>query len=451
MPFTPYHFQAKDVKKIERLDGRALVAWDPGLGKSALSLWYAVRNNLFPCVIVCPASIKWQWRGEAARFFSLRSAVLEGRKANEFTSKAFPVYILNYDILKDWRGVLTNLNPKLIVLDEVHMCGNFKTARTKASKKFGRCSPHVLGLSGTPLVNRPAELWPTLNILRPDLYPNFLPYALEYCAARKGKFGWDFSGASNLDHLHAKLSSSVLIRRRKLDVLKDLPPKTRVVIPFEIDNRGEYDRARSDFLFWARDHLGDLKSSKAAKVMGLSRMAVLKRLAAKGKMGSVFEWIDNFLEGSDSKGIFFTCHVDVIWNQLHARYPKESVVVDGSITGRNREAAFDRFRRDERVRLLFGNDRAAGVGWNGAVADTVGFVEMGWTPQTQMEDRAWRIGQENPVTCYYFVGRGTIEEHLCKINQEKQKRLNEIIDGDGESVPLDVFDKLLESLLREGK
>ena len=122
-------------------------------------------------------------------------------------------------------------------MDECHYIKNRETQRTQAARIAAQKSPHVIGISGTPLTNRPSELWPMLNIINPKEFDAFMSYAWTFCRPKKQRGKWQYSGHKNLDVLHRQLKRTLMIRRKKEDVLKDLPEKTRSVIPLELNKK----------------------------------------------------------------------------------------------------------------------------------------------------------------------------------------------------------------------
>lgn len=457
---TPFKYQLTDVRRIHQLGGRVLVGWEMGLGKSYLSLFHALRHpELRPIVVICPASIKYQWERECKIHTGMLAKVLEGTRPDvDAIETHYPVWIVNYDILgqrqgekygEGWLSFLKSLKPQLVILDEIHYTSNRTAHRAKWSRELCSGVPSVLGLSGTPLTNRPAELWSPLNIIRPDLFPSFWSFVQRYTQARRTRWGWDFRGASNIEELAQKLAP-VMIRRRTEDVLADLPTQRRSVIHLEMDNRHEYNKALTQFRKWLEERVPD-KARSALRAETLTKLGYLKRLAAHLKLRSVFEWIDNFLEESDGKIILFAVHTKII-DQLKERYNPISVVVTGSVTGRDRQHAVDKFVTNNRTRIFIGNIKAAGVGWSAKGCSDVAFVEVGWTPgeHTQAERRVYGIGRGERgrgSNAWYLVARDTIETSLIELLQRKQKTITAILDnGKGEN--FDVVEELMSSLLK---
>lgn len=338
-----------------------------------------------------------------------------------------------------------------VLVSNCQYISNPTTLRSKAVRELCEGVPAIIALSGTPLTNRPIELWPILNILAPDKFPSRYAFAHRYCAAKRTHWGWDFSGASNLDELNRKLQP-VMIRRRKADVLKDLPAKRRSVIPMELSNPKEYEEARDNFSEWLADRDPN-RMERNDKANALVKIGHLKRLAARLKLPAALDWIDSFLQQTDEKLVVFGIHRESIVEAIHERYANSSIVT-GAVTGKKRQLAIDKFLRDKKCRLFVGNIDAAGVGWSAKGVSNVAFVELPWSPGklAQCEDRCHGIGRgdENKSThSWTLVGRGTIEEKLADVLQKKQRNLSKVLDGKGNPDDLNIFDLLIKELGRK--
>jgi len=446
---NPYPFQLEDLNRIDEVyNGRALVAWEMGLGKTFLALSFAKRRKLKPIIVVCPASIKYNWEREAALHVNLRAEVLEGTKVPQakWSLNKPELIILNYDILHKWLPVIKKLKPQLVILDEVHYTKSRSTRRTKACRMLCKGVEHVLALSGTPLINRPIELWPILNMLWPKEFTSYKAFGFRYCKPEFTPWGWKFNGATKVKELNRILKRSCMVRRLKKEVLQDLPNKIRAVVPMKLSKPHEYKKALVDFVDWLRT-AHPSKARAALKAEELAKAGYLKRLVAELKLPSVIEWVENFLAESTGKLILFGIHKKII-GELYGHFKPLSVVVDGSVNNKRRQNAIDKFQHDPNCRLFIGNIQAAGVGWNGTAATAVAFCELGWTPgeHIQAEDRAHRIGQKDHVTCYYLVGRDTIEDKTCKLLHKKQKVLTGVLDGKQPKHSGNVFDELIQSI-----
>lgn len=451
-----YKYQEKGVRKIQHFKGRALLADEMGLGKTLEALtWLEQNPDLRPAIVVCPASLKWVWETEASLHLGMRSEILNGQKPPKkgFIDK-HALIIINYEILQYWLRYLRRLNPKVLLLDEVHYIKTKGTRkhpikRTNAVMRLAKRIPHIIGIGGTPFVNgRPYELWPILHLLRPDHFESLFVYKWRYCNPVRKPWGWEYKGANNLRELHRKLNSLMMIRRLKKDVLSELPAKIRQIIPMDIENRNEYEDALNNFITWITKK-STIKAERAKRAERLVQMGYLKRLAAELKMKFVLQWIDDFLEESNGKLVLGAIHKNII-KQIHSKYRHISVVVDGSITGKKRKLAIKIFQRNKSIRLFIGSIQAAGVGITLTAASTVAFLEIPWTPAEviQFEDRIHRIGQKKAAMIYYLIAKGTIEEKLCELLQKKQAILSATLDGKKQINRLEIFDELQRELLK---
>ncbi len=447
-------YQKIGVKKIERYNGRVLLADSMGLGKTIQALTYLKNHpELRPAIIICPASVKWVWEWQAKKHCHLQTTVLSGRKVPKYTlNQPDPIMILNYDILDAWKDYLKSIKPLVVIMDEVHAIKGGRTKRARACKTLCKKVPHVIAMSGTPLTNRPAELFPTLNILWPNEFPAFTPFAHRWCAPKWKPWGWDYRGASHLEELHGKIKRLGMIRRLKEDVLKDLPSKTRLVVPMDISNVKEYEQALNEFIKWLSKR-SPSKAQRASKAEELVKIGYLVRLASELKMKSVFEWVDNFFEESDGKLVLF-CHHKKIVNLLKERYRDICTVITGATSQKKRKIAVQNFQKNKKTRLFIGNIRAAGTGIDLYAASTVAFVETGWVSEDciQCEDRLHRLGQKNSVTVYYLIAKDTIESNLCKILQKKHDIVTQVLDGrcTRKDSRMAVHDELIKEI-RKGK
>jgi SWI/SNF-related matrix-associated actin-dependent regulator 1 of chromatin subfamily A len=451
---SPIPFQRDVVLDTEDFGGRSLVALEQGLGKTVCSLAILVRERIesWPAVVVCPSSMKFVWEAESIRF-GIRPTILEGQKivaGRSRRGRAPRLTIVNYDILHHQLPLLLEQGVSTVILDESQYLQSRTTKRTKAAMKLGRTARHVIALSGTPLINRPAELWPTLHVIRPDLYPSFWQFAQRFCNPRRTPWGWDYSGASNLDLLHSTLNRQLMIRRLKSDVMKDLPDKIRSVVPMPIRDRQEYELARDDFVSWLRARQpGSVES--ALRAQRLTQIGHLLRLCARLKLPAVVEWCNDFLEQSGEKLVVAAVHRKMIEALDRRLLGGKHVIIDGSVTGRLRKAAVDQFQRDPETRVLIGNIKAAGVGITLTASSNVAMAEMAWSPgaMLQMEDRCHRIGAKDTVWAHYLVAHGTIEERLASILQQKQEVIRATLDGGAPEDDLTVFDQLMAELEKD--
>jgi SWI/SNF-related matrix-associated actin-dependent regulator 1 of chromatin subfamily A len=459
----PYKYQQVGVNRIhKKFGGVALLADEQGLGKSCQALLY--RKKYLPkgkIVIICPATIKWNWQNEVKIWLEKQSHILEKRTPTPEAKrmcKTKKILIINYDILGDpkkkdsWVRYIRNvLKPDLMIVDECHNVKSADAQRTKAVRYLSRRTKKRIFASGTPMTNRPPELWPVLNMLVPDLFPSFRTFASRYSKPEWTPWGIKYKGAQRLNELHKLLKGVVMVRRLQKDVLADLPTKTRSIIPIELNSKemADYRRAEDDFKNWLKK-THPLKANKMRSADRLVRFGYLRRLISQLKLPYVKKWIDDFLEESDSKLILFGVHKFVV-KGLQLQYPGISTRIDGSVIGEKRQHAINSFTNNKRIRIMFGNIQAAGVGWNGTAANTCAFAELDWVPalHTQAGKRIHRIGQKQKTFENYLIVRGTIEQRLCEINEAKQVVIDHALDGGEQDDSFDVY-SLLEASLLDG-
>lgn len=426
---TLFEFQAKGVSFIEHNKGRALIADEMGLGKTIQALaWLQLHPEVRPAIIVCPASVKLNWRREAITWMNNPKVEILSGTTPSIKTKA-DIFIINYDILADWIESLKSLEPRVIITDECHYYKSNQTKRTKAVKMLAKGIPHVIALSGTPIVNRPIEMFNAIKMISPELFPDAWAYARRYCNARHNGYGWDFNGSSNSEELHQILTDSIMIRRLKVDVLKDLPDKLKSFVPMSLTNQSEYDKAEADFIQFIKDTKGADAAKKASNAQAFAEIEGLKQLAVRGKLKQVIDWINEFME-VDTKLVVFATHKFVI-DEIMQAFPKISVKVDGSVTMTERQQSVDLFQNNPDIKLFVGNIKAAGIGITLTAASNVAFVELPWTPGdlVQAEDRCHRIGQKDSVTIHYLLADGTIENKIATLLDSKRKVLDAVLDG----------------------
>jgi len=413
-------YQKESLGFIDSRNGRALLGLDAGLGKSAVALGWMKYRKKYPTLIVCPASLKLNWENEVKKFLGKESVVLYGspQKSQRLIGD---IIIINYDILKKWETLLLKKKFELMIIDESQVTKNSSAQRTKAVLKLSGAIPCVIPMSATSVENGPMDLFTTFKIINKKLFPNKHQFGIRYCGAVHNGWGWKYPGATNIKEL-IDLLGDVMIRRKKSDVLKELPDKTRAVVPIELDNRKEYVKCENTFLQWYRMNQGQ-------KVNAMAKMEALKQLTNKGKFNQIIEWIGNYLE-SGNKLIVFGIHIDQV-ESIHKQF-KQSVLLYGKMNSKQKQKSVDDFQNDKKIRLMVANIKSGGVGLNLTAAPDTCTIELPWNPAIleQAESRVHRIGQTaDKVTNYYLIAPRTIEEDMMSTLDAKQKIMDKILDG----------------------
>lgn len=438
-------YQRKVVHDIfVKYHGQALLALDMGLGKSAISI--AAMEHISECaLIVCPASLKYNWLNEINKFYPQLipyTYICEGRKPNNIDSST-RCYICNYEVLWYWQGFFRD-KIKVLVLDESHFIKEKNAKRAKAALYLSAFAEYKILLTGTPIENKPIELWSQLAIINRNFFPSWLLFAKKYNGAVKDIYGWKMTRATNSKELNRFLSEKCMIRLKKEDVLKELPPITRQVYPVRIDNEREYKEAERDIITWiAKNSELDLKRAKKAEAQ--IKLDKLKLIAAKGKLAAIKEWVNG--NSPNFKIVLFCYHREVL--ELFHQGIDNHVFVPSELDARGRQEAVARFQEDSKCRVFLTTIRVGGTGFTLTASHTTVFAQLDWNPSkhSQAESRVHRIGQSaSSVDAIYFIARGTIEEKIISLIDTKAAETKAVIDG----VQIESED-LLGSLLKELK
>lgn len=443
MQLRPYQIAGADRLAGElRLNG--LLADEMGLGKSAqaLAALWAKRKVAFPALVVCPGNLKYNWAREAGMWLpDINIRILNGMcNRNQFKCRSeYELTIINYDILADrgiegsknwhkgWGRLLSEAGFQTVIFDECHKMKNPKAKRTASILAMCTGIKNKMALSGTPIESRPIEFFTTLQLVAPKLFPNYWTYGTRYCGGVSNDYGTKFTGASNTKELNDILTENCMIRRRKLDVLTELPPKQRQVIPVQIDMK-QYRENEQSLVSFLQKSNGVMTSSDQANV--LAQIERCKQAAVLGKLKQAQEFIENYLE-SGKKLVVFATHTFTL-DALETAFMGQTVRIDGSTAVNKRQAAVDKFQTDPNCTLFLGNIKAAGVGLTLTAASDTLTLELGWTPgeHEQAEDRVHRIGQQaDSVMAYYMIAQDTIEQKIMELLDEKRKVLSQVLDG----------------------
>jgi SNF2 family DNA or RNA helicase len=437
--YSPYsHRPPMEHQKIaiEKLlaNNKFILADDMGLGKTTSTVIASLESDIKKVLIVCPASLKINWKREIELYSDENVLIVEGKK----WGSTFKYYIINYDILKNFHTtentedsdaykIILNEGFDLAIVDEAHYISNSQAQRTKLLNDILAKIPKVWLLTGTPMTSRPINYFNLLKIVNSPLTLNWKSYVLRYCKGYQFRVGgrkiWNTSGASNLDELREQ-TKAVVLRRMKTDIL-DLPEKIISPIWLELKN-SFYDDELTEFLRISKEN-----RKKESLTVTLNRLMKLRQLIAIEKVDHTCELIDKVLEQGRKVIVFtnFTMSLDMIYE----KYGKKAVVLDGRMSKDRRQQSVDRFQNEDKVKIFIGNIKAAGVGITLTAADTVIFNDLSFVPadHSQAEDRAYRYGQKNSVLVYYPVFENTIEMTIYNILQKKKEIIDQVM-GDGE-------------------
>lgn len=438
-----------------------LIGDEMGLGKTVQAIGVLNADpTLRRILVICPASLKLNWRRELEKWLVRKRATLIA-DSKTFVPLADGIVIVNYDVLHKHESELRDTEWDCVIADEAHYLKNPKARRskmvfgaraTKQEKAQGMADvPGITArkrilLTGTPIANKPVELFPLIEYLDPITWSNFFRYAIRYCAARQERHGWDFSGASHLDELQDKLRSTIMVRRLKKDVLTELPPKRRQVVEFPADTPALRAVARAELAAYeGTDELeADVELAAAsddphayeAAVQRLRKgqqalfegLSELRRQTAEAKIPLCVEHIAEAVEES-GKVVVFAHHKSVV-RALAEKFGSAAVTLVGDTPMQERQNAVDRFQRDPACKVFIGSIMAAGVGITLTAASHVIFCELDWVPGnvSQAEDRCHRIGQHESVLVQHLVLEGSLDATMARRIIAKQDVIDRALD-----------------------
>jgi len=455
-----YPFQGAGVIYLEASDGRAILADEQGLGKTVQAIAYAKRNIRFEqgetVLYVVPANVKFNWASEIAHWLGgaklndskilrqlrrtgyisingVEISVISGKPSKGMGRPVAQHVVINYDLLSAWEDLLKAANYTMVVADEAQNLKNQKAARTKSFEHIAKKIDRRVLLTGTPVLNRPKDLWNLLKIVDPLTWGNYFQFHQRYTNAKHNGFGWDFSGAANMTELHERLDGHQWIRRLKKDVLTELPEKIRHIVPLEISDsdRRAYERVERDCADILPRADGKLLSVKdmdtESRDVVLAQITRLRKAAALAKIKAAGDWIEDLVE-SVGKVVVFAHHQKVV-EALVERF--DALRIDGGTAAGARTQAVQDFQNDPSQRVIVCSIKAASAGITLTAASHVVLVERVWRAKdhSQAEDRIHRIGQTEQATAWYLDADDTFDVAMRAVNDWKDSVADAIVDG----------------------
>jgi SNF2 family DNA or RNA helicase len=427
---------------------RAFIADDMGLGKTIQAIAALEYADAFPAVIVCPPGLVLNWRDEFNKWLPHRSVGTVANRSEFPDRNKFDVIVVGYSNIDHWVKSLTGFTS--YVFDESHYAKTPTAKRTKSAIKMARSADKdglVLCLTGTPITNRPAEFGPQLDILgQLNKFGGLWGFYRRYCGAFRDRFGqWHIDGATNLEELNDALRATCYIRRTKDQVLLDLPAvrHSKVVVSGSAAGMKEYEQARRDIIEYITRRAKEValemgtsiwNAAVHAKIRAeanehLVRISVLRRLAAKAKMESVFEWIDGKIASGDK--VVVAAHHREIVDMIADHYC--GLKIQGGMAVEDvqeHKAKFQTGSIDEAPVIVL-SMQAAKTGHTLTAAQDVLFVELPWTPADvdQTYSRCHRLGQKGSVMATYMIANGTIDQEIFDLIDSKRSVVNAATEG----------------------
>lgn len=402
----------------------ALLADEPGLGKTVQAIQAVETVKAERILVVCPASVRLNWRQE------IRECGAEGLFWD----------VISYEgAVKRATGPLPDLvEYDVVILDECHMAKSPQAARSRAvyGNKTGLVRPakRVWGLSGTPVLNRPRELWTMLKVLAAERikpYDSYDRFAHRFCGAFFDGYTLNDRGASHLDDLAERLKGFML-RRTKAEVWPELPKKIISRIPLSVSRGALFEIEE------AERALGDREAYLSSVMENYSQLgdqAHLLRVTGEAKIGAAVSFTKDLAETAEGKIVVFAKHRSVVAGLIGGLGVENCVGYVGGMSDREKQGVIDRFVSDPQCRYFVGNIQAAGTGINGLqkVSNDVVFAELSWVPgeMGQAIDRVDRMGKgfEGPVNAYLLYVPSTLEDAMLNVHDAKNRIVERLMGG----------------------
>ena len=439
-----YPFQRAGIHfALTRPEGMGtLFADEMGLGKTvqALGTVNALSQDIRNVLIVCPASLKFNWKKEAGEWLTASADIQVHPSIPYFDpEKKLHVQITNYDQL----GALpVSISPDMLILDEAHYIKSRTAERTKKSIYVAKRSKRLLALTGTPIPNNTEDIYTLMSLLDPARWNNFSQFAARYCNAqqkwRKAKgrlFSYmDTTGSSNLEELQRELRSTIMIRRMKADVLSELPAKQRRILALPPDGVETILNEEKDLFhkygFTAETTVEEMKKLRVP----FEEISAVRKKTGLAKVPLIIEHVKAVLEeGAPSKKVILFLHhqdaISAVFDKMD-ELGYSPCVIRGETADNMRQAAVERFQRNPYARLFIGSIGAAAVGITLTASSHVIFGEVSWSPKdmSQAEDRAHRIGQKECVQVDMLVFDGSLDANIMKKVVAKMKVADAALD-----------------------
>ncbi len=431
--------------------GRAILADDMGLGKTIQGIGVAELLSRYTpfskVLVICPASLKSQWRLEIKRFSGRSCCLILGsakERPAQYDGNSF-FTVCNYEqVLRDFLSI-ERVKWDLIILDEGQRIKNWEAKTSRMSKALK--SPFALVLSGTPLENRIDDLFSVLEFIDDRrLGPAFRFFNRHRVVDERGKL----LGYKSLDELREKLKP-VLLRRTRKGVIKDLPPRTTQILRIPpTEEQLDLQKGHRQIIqtIVQKKYLTEMDLLRLQKAMLMCRMCANSTFLVdkqppgySSKLEELNQLLDQLMAEQDRKIVLFsewTTMLNLIEPLLDGQ-KLNYVRLDGSVPQMKRQGLMHRFQNDPACKLFI-TTNAGSTGLNLQAANTVINVDLPWNPAVleQRISRAHRMGQKRPVQVFLLVTENTLEENLLATLSAKHELSLAVLDPESDTTEIDM-------------
>ncbi len=424
---------------------RSYLGLDPGLGKTAVAatitrIYLIVLNHDVKVIYITPPFLVRNIINEFKMWApEVRCSILTSKTANQNFSDSHVLILPDTFLASTWAynfvADFTSGQSSILITDESHRFKNDTAKRTRALFGHGKTKGLVdlfekqIFMSGTPMPNRPIELFPILSKAAPETidFKNKFEYGMKYCNASENAYGWDFSGASNVKDLARRVihPTGPFMLRMKKDLL-DLPPKIEQVFLLADDMDNKLKNMDSQILkqfgIKGDQELINNLRTKAGLNGDDIHLTTYRRLLGEEKARAITPFIQSILEETDKSILIFAYHKEPIKILAEALKEYQPLVITGDTPMKDRQTFVDDFQTNPNKRVFIANYLAAGLGLTLTKANRCIFVEFSFVPaeNDQAGDRAHRIGQKKTVLVQYIAYQDSIDEKV--INSLIRKR-----------------------------
>lgn len=420
-----------------------IIADEMGLGKTAQSILISEKLNFKNTLIVCKNSAKKKWKDEVLLWTEKDCGyILDGTSNNkdkqlidilnsQDDSRKF--VITNYEHIRTCKTIL-DVDINCLIIDEAHKIKNRKSQIYKSIKRFCNATDKIILVTGSPMANRPEEIWSLLNVLYPQVFKSFWKFVERYCYVTQGYWGWEIDGSKNEQELRNVLSD-IMIRRLKKDCL-DLPDKNYIneYVTLEGKQRSLYEQIEKDAMAIINETEVLTASIVIAQIIRMKQIAISPELVGEEKEtnSAKFNWLLNFIEEYPEEKIvifsFFERAISSFTKLLSSKNIKY-VRYTGKENLQQRELNEKEFRFGK-TNIFLATTSTGGESIDLFESNICIFLDKHWNPEMnkQAEDRLHRIGQKRTVTIISLIAENTYDEIIENMLKDKKNLIAKILE-----------------------
>ena len=432
-----YKYQFECVNAAWQRGWSLLIADAMGVGKSAEAIAIHAASKSKKTLVVVPANITYQWCRAFNEWLKRPTHIkLCTGKSYELPDvievQKSRIVIINYCVINDWLEVLNSFDWDLMILDESHRVKNPHASCTHAVFTLRDRVRACVCLSGTPLTDRTADIYSSIKLVNPSLFPSRFAFEQRYCGGVLDSYGRHNTSINTIELHHKLVESGTMIRRTKKDVYDEIPRIRIEMIPMKVDTR-TLDHIEQTAYREKQSYQNAYGRGRGIAAMQLQNtLESYLQEATRLKLPLSIKWIEDFLDNSNEKLVVACVHREKCSELLHNYFGDKSLLINGGLTAKQKDAVLNEFITGD-CRLLIGNINSISAGIDGLqkVCSNLAVLELCWSPADlqQLFARLDRNGQENPVTVYIHAVMGSLDEMLARMLDKKGNIVSEVLDG----------------------